>query len=317
MKTLLLRRHVTLLACLSLLLTLSIGIPGFVFARTRALASQTSSYNVRTAAPADTAVLTYKNDNQHTGQNLHETILTPDNVKASSFGKRVSYPVDGQVYAQPLYVPGLTINQSTYNVVFIATENDSLYAFDADQVGLAKAPLWKKSLLGSGESAVPNAAVSCTDLTPSIGITSTPVIDPATNTLYTVSFSTNSGGSLIYRLHAIDILTGSEKAGSPTTINNISNFSNSKERQRTNLLLANGQVYMGFSSFCDHPTYHGFILSYSYNGSSFTRTHVYNDTPNGIQGGIWGGAGTLTADASGNIYVMTGNGTFDLNSGGQ
>lgn len=315
MKALLTKRGLTLLAGLLPLLTLSIGISGFAFAHTGLSVLHAASYNLRTAAPSDTAVLTYKNDNQHSGQNPHETILTPNNVKAPLFGRHVSYPVDGQVYAQPLYMPGLTINQNTYNVVFVATENDTLYAFDADQIGVATAPLWKKSFLGSGESAVSSTTIGCGDLTPSIGISGTPVIDPATNTLYAVGF-TNSGGSLIYRLHAIDVLTGAEKPGSPTTINNISNFSNNRERQRPNLLLANGQIYIGFASFCDLATYHGFILSYSYNGSSFTRTHVYDDTPNGIQGGIWGGAGTLTADGNGNIYVTTGNGTFDLNSGG-
>lgn len=316
MKTFLHGRTVRLLTSLIVLLTLSAGVTGLTTAHAGSALSSTLPQSPRVAAPADTAVLTYRNDNQHSGVNSHETILTRNNVKAPLFGKHVSYPVDDQVYAQPLYVPGLTINQKTYNVVFVATEHDTLYAFDADQIGAATAPLWKKSLLGSGENPVPSTAVACTDLQPSIGITGTPVIDAATNTLYVVGFSQNSSGSQIYRLHAINILTGAEEAGSPTTISGISNFSNLKERQRTNLLLANGQIYMGFSSFCDHATYHGFLLSYSYDGSTFTRTHVYNSTPNGVQGGIWGGAGTLTSDAAGNIFVTTGNGTFDLNSGG-
>jgi hypothetical protein len=277
------------------------------------------------AAAAGTAVTTYRNDNGRTGQYPTETALNTSNVNVSQFGKRVSYPVDGQVYAQPLYVPNLTIGGSVHNVAFAATENDSVYAFDADATS-AGAPLWKTSLLPGGATAVPNGLTSCADLTPIIGITSTPVIDPSTNTMYVVSYD-DEGGNLVYRLHALDITTGQDKSapvviqgsvpgtGAGSSGGTVS-FNPSVERQRVGLNLVNGKVYIAFSSFCDVGNYHGWIFSYSYNGSSFQQVNEYNDTPNGIQGGIWGGDGALVADSTGNLYFTSGNGTFDANTGG-
>src|SRR5450755_2434507 len=263
------------------------------------------------AAPANSAVTTYRNDNGRSGQYPNETVLNTSNVNVSDFGKRVSYPVDGQLYAQPLYVPNLTIGGSVHNVVFAATENDSVYAFDAD---------------ATSARAVPNSAVNCSDLTPVIGITGTPVIDTSTNTLYVVSYD-DEGGNLVYRLHALNILTGQDKSpaivlqgsapgtgpgGSGGTVS----FNAALNRQRAGLVLANGKVYIAFSSFCDNGNYHGWILSYTYNGSSFQQVNAYDDTPNGIQGGIWGGDAGLDADSTGNLYFTSGNGTFDANSGG-
>lgn len=303
-------RSIILLAALAILLVFSISMLGWASA-----ANATPYPPARTSsgtAPANTAVLTYKNSTLHTGSNQNETILTPNNVNSAQFGKLVSYPVDGQVYAQPLYMPGLSINGTTHNVVFVATENNTLYAFDADQVGFSIPPLWKTHF----GSPVPYTTVSCTDMIPTIGITGTPVIDTTTNTLYVVSYTTG----LIYKLHAIDMVTGQEKAGSPTTISGIASFNTLYERQRSALLLANGKIYMSFSSFCDNQpaggTYHGFIISYTYNGSAFAQADVWNDTVNGFEGGIWGGAGTLVADGNGNIYAMTGNGTFNADTGG-
>lgn len=298
------------LAIVAVLLVCSISVLSWVFAANTTLypAARTSSG----AAPANTAVLTYKNSTFHTGSNQNETILTLSNVNSTQFGRLVSYPVDGQVYAQPLYMPGLTINGTTHNVIFVATENNTLYAFDADQVGFAIPPLWKVHF----GAPVPYTAVACTDMTPTIGITSTPVIDPATNTLYVVSYTSG----LVYKLHAIDILTGQEETGSPITVSGISAFNTQYERQRAALLLANDRIYMAFASFCDNQpaggTYHGFILSYTYNGSAFALAKVWNDTVNGFEAGIWGGAGTLVADTSGNIYAMTGNGSFNADTGG-
>jgi Malectin domain len=277
------------------------------------------------AAPANSAVTTYRNDNGRTGQYPNETILNTSNVNSSQFGKRVSYPVDGQVYAQPLYVPNLTINGSAHNVVFAETENDSVYAFDADQTS-AVAPLWQVSLLPSGATAVPNSAVSCADLQPIIGITSTPVIDSSTNTMYVVAYS-DEGGNLVYRLHALNILTGQDKSPPVVITGSVPGtgagssggtvtFDPHLERQRVGLTLVNGKVYIAFASFCDNGNYHGWIFSYSYNGTSFTQANEYNDTANGIQGGIWGGDGALAADGSGNLYYVSGNGTFDANTGG-
>jgi hypothetical protein len=270
-------------------------------------------------------VTTYRNDNARTGQYPNETILNTSNVNVSQFGKRVSYPVDGQVYAQPLYLPNLSIGGSVHNVVFAATENDSVYAFDADQTS-AVAPLWKTSLLPGGAAPVPFNAVSCGDMQPVIGITGTPVIDTSTNTMYVVAYD-SEGGNLVYRLHALNVSTGQDKsppiviqASVPGTGAGSSggtiNFDPRVERQRVGLVLANGKIYIAFSSFCDVGNYHGWILGYTYNGSSFTLANMYNDTPAGIQGGIWGGDGALDADSNGNLYFMSGNGTFNASTGG-
>lgn len=277
------------------------------------------------AAAASTAVTTYRNDNGRTGQYPNETVLNTSNVNQSQFGKRVSYPVDGQVYAQPLYVPNLSIGGSVHNVVFAATENDTVYAFDADATS-AGAPLWKTSLLPGGATPVPYANVNCADLTPVIGITGTPVIDPSTNTMYVVSYD-DEGGTLVYRLHALNILTGQDisppiviQASAPGTGADSSggmvHFEAGINRERASLVLANGHIYIAFSSFCDVGNYHGWILSYNYNGSSFSQVNAYAVTPNGIQGGIWGGDAGLVADSSGNLYYVSGNGTFDANTGG-
>jgi Malectin domain len=292
---------------------------------TGALIAVTFAPKAARAAATNTPVTTYRNDNGRTGQYPNETALNTSNVNVSQFGKRVSYPVDGQLYAQPLYVPNLTIGGSVHNVVFAATENDSVYAFDADATS-AGAPLWKVSLLPGGATAVPNSAVNCSDLTPVIGITGTPVIDTSTNTLYVVSYD-DEGGNLVYRLHALNILTGQDKSpaivlqgsapgtgpgGSGGTVS----FNAALNRQRAGLVLANGKVYIAFSSFCDNGNYHGWILSYTYNGSSFQQANAYDVDPNGLQGGIWGGDAGLVADSTGNLYYVSGNGTFDANTGG-
>ncbi len=154
-------------------------------------------------APSNTAVLTYKNDNNRTGQGPNETILNTSDINAGMFGKRISYAVDGQLYAQPLFLPNVTINGVPHNVVFAATEHDSVYAFDADRTSSGSA-LWKTSFLSNGATTVLPTDVQCGDLTPEMGITSTPVIDSSTNTLYVVAF-TKESGQLIYRLHALDV----------------------------------------------------------------------------------------------------------------
>jgi hypothetical protein len=277
------------------------------------------------AAAMSSSVTTFRNDNALTGQYPTETALNTSNVNQSQFGKRVSYPVDGQTYAQPLYMPNLTIGGQAHNVVFAATENDTVYAFDADQTS-AVAPLWKTSLLPAGATAVPSSFQPCGDLQPIIGITSTPVIDPATNTMYVVAYSQENGGQ-VYRLHAIDVTTGLDRSppiviqGSlPGTgagsVGGTITFDPHVERQRSALNLVNGKVYIAFASFCDIGNYHGWIFSYSYNGSSFQQVNAYNDTANGSDGGIWGANGAVAADSAGNIYTMTGNGTFNANTGG-
>ena len=284
------------------------------------------------AAPANTAVTTYHNDNMRTGQNPNETLLTTSNVTSSQFGKRVTYPVDGQVYTQPLFIPNVTINGNTHNVVYVATENDSVYAFDADQTN-AVAPLWKTSFLTSSSvTPVPAGDVFTRytnhDIDPQIGITGTPVIDTSTNTLYVVAMTKENGSQYIQRLHAIDVTTGLEKPGSPIVIQasiNGTGYDNSggkitfnakTENQRTALLLVNGVVYISWASFGDTDPYHGWLIGYNYTNSALQQVSVYNDSANGNEGGIWMSGAGPAADSSGNIYLITGNGTFDLNTGG-
>ena len=278
------------------------------------------------AAPAGTAVTTFKNDVERDGQFTNETVLNESNVNVTQFGKRVQYSVDGQVYAEPLFLPNLSIGGATHNVAFVATENDSVYAFDADATS-AIAPLWKVSLLPGGATPVSNNVTGCGDLTPQIGITGTPVIDPSTGTLFVVSYDTE-GGNQVYRLHALNVLTGADKwapivlsatvpgTGVSSSGGNIS-VNPTTNRQRVALLLENGKVYIGFSSFCDIGAYHGWILAYSYSTTAFTAAGAYSDVPNGSDGGLWSGSGgAIAGDPSGNVYYISGNGTFDANTGG-
>jgi hypothetical protein len=268
----------------------------------------------------DNAILSYKGDHYPTGQSAHETALTRGNVNANQFGKRVTYPVDGQVYAQPLFMPNLTINGAAHNVVFVVTEHDSIYAFDADQTTPAQ-PLWYNNFLINGATTVPATDIYSDDIVPDIGITGTPVIDRQTNTMYFVTY-TKENGNLVYRLHAVDITTGKDKSGSPIVIQgsvpgsgagsangNIA-FDARYERQRAGLLLANGQVYVAFGSFTDHGPYHGWIMSYN---NQLQQTAIYNDTSDGIGAGLWS---NLASDNDGNIYAVSGNGDFNLNTGG-
>ncbi len=288
---------------------------------------------------AQTNVTTQHNDISRTGANTNETVLTPSNVNTSSFGKLFSQPVDGWVYAQPLYMPGVTMGAgtaqagTTHNVVFVATEHDSLYAFDADgNSGANGSPLWKVSLIdsahgaGSGEKTVPNGDVSTGDIVPEIGITSTPVIDSTTNTIYVVAKSTISDTTFIQRLHAIDITTGLEKFGGPVTLSGsvagngngssggTLNWDPKWENNRTSLLLLNGIVYIGFGSHGDNGPWHGWILAY--NASTLARTGEWCATPNAAAAGIWMGGTGLAADVPsgkpyGRIFTATGNGTYD------
>ncbi|GCE04909.1 hypothetical protein [Dictyobacter aurantiacus] len=280
------------------------------------------------AADPSTAVVTFKGDNSHTGNYSTEKTLNLGNVNPSKFGKRMSYQVDGQVYAQPLFLPNLTVNGTTHNVVLVETEHDTVYAFDADQTDPNTPPLWKTSFLVNGATSPSYMDIGgCNDMKPEVGLSGTPVIDQSTGTMYVVAM-TNEGGNLVYRIHALDVTTGHEKPGSPqvisgsvpgtgsATTNGRVPFQPKYERQRSALMLANGQVYISFGSFCDFRPYHGWIISYSYNGSNLTQTHIYNDTANGNDGGIWASGGPLSTDASGNIYYVSGNGDFTLNTGG-
>ena len=280
-------------------------------------------------AAAQVSVLTYHNDLARTGQNLAETTLTPASVNMRQFGKLFSYPVDGYVYAQPLYLPGVAIpGKGTHNVVFVATEHDSVYAFDADN-GLS-APLWQVSFLdpASGVTTVPYQNVfNCNQIVPEIGITGTPVIDPASGTLYVVAMTMEvSGGSTNYahRLHALDLTTGAERPGSPVLIQasvpgtgdkgTTVTFIPKNYKSRPGLLLLNDVVYTSWSSHCDASTYHGWLIGYD--AQTLSQVSVYNNTPNGNQGSFWASGAAPAVDAEGNIYLDAGNGTFDADSGG-
>jgi hypothetical protein len=240
-------------------------------------------------------VIMQHNDLARTGANTSETILTTANVNTNTFSKLFTDSVDGQVYAQPLYVENLSISNGTHNVVFVCTENNSVYAFDADTGGIT---YWHTNF------GTPYTS-SCGDLTPVVGITGTPVIDLSSGTLY---MDTKLAAGPAHKLHALDITTGSEKFGGPVTIS-ASSFSADVEHQRPGLLLLNGVVYLAFGSHCDQGSYHGFMLGY--NATNLSQVAAFNTTPTGSQGAIWSGGMAPAVDSSGNIYIMTGNGTFD------
>ena len=244
-------------------------------------------------------VIMQHNDLARTGANTSESMLTTANVNTNTFGKLFTDSVDGQVYAQPLYVENLSISNKMHNVVFVCTENNSVYAFDADTGGVT---YWHTNL---GTPFNP-ATIPCSDLTPVVGITGTPVIDLSSGTLYV---DTKLAAGPAHKLHALDITTGSEKFGGPATISAGPSFSASVEHQRPGLLLLNGVVYVAFGSHCDQGSYHGFVLGY--NATNLSQVSAFNATPSGSQGAVWSGGMAPAADANGNIYIMTGNGTFD------
>ncbi len=278
-----------------------------------------------TAPTSAVNVLTVHNDNARTGQNLNETILTTSNVNSASFGKLGTFSVDGLVDAEPLYVSNLTVAGSAHNVVFVVTEHDSVYAFDADTFS----QLWKVSVLGSNETTSDNRG--CTQVSPEIGITSTPVIDlnaGTHGTIFAVAMSKDSSGNYHQRLHALDITTGAELSGSPVTIQatfpgtgeDSSNgnviFDPAQYKERAGLLLMNNVIYTSWASHCDHAPYTGWLIGY--NESTLQQASVLNVTPNGGEGAIWMAGAGLAADTLGNIYFLDANGTFDdtLNAAG-
>jgi hypothetical protein len=281
--------------------------------------SQTSSVVTLTVNPAQQpppsgiSVLTYHNDVARTGQNLNETTLTTANVNSTTFGLLGSIPLDGPADAEPLYVGGMTIAGGTHNVVFVATESDSVYAFDADTF----APLWHNALL-SGTGEAPSGDHGCGQVEPTIGITSTPVIDLTAGphgTIFVVAMSI-AGSTYHQRLHALDLATGNEQAGSPVLIaatfpdqGGQTTFDPGQYEERTGLLLLNNVIYLAWTSHCDGTPYTGWVMGYG--ESSLQQTSVVDITPNGSEGGIWMSGDGLAADSTGNIYFLDGNGTFD------
>jgi hypothetical protein len=268
----------------------------------------------------DGSVLTYHNDNARTGQNTNETVLMPSNVNSKAFGKKFKQSVDSYIYAQPLFFPGLTVGGNTHNVVFVATEANSVYAFDADAAGPV---LWHVNVGTARSCSVIN---DCEDLVPGAGITGTPVIDPSTQTMYLVSLVVDSSGTH-HRLHALDITTGGEKFGGPVEISphvpgtgansqgGEVEFDPSTHYQRCALLLTGGVVYIGIGSDAETDSdNHGWIVAYKANDLSSTMT--FCTSPNDNWSSIWQTGGGLSADSDGYIYAETANGTFDVNTGG-
>jgi len=258
-------------------------------------------------------VFTYHNDNARTGQNTKEFALTPAIVSRATFGKLFSCSLDrpGYVYAQPLYVANLTMNDGDkHNVIFVATESDWVYAFDADSGSCQQ--LWKKSLLAAGETTVPAADTLEMELMPEIGITSTPVIDVNSGIIYVCAKTKDSSANYHHRLHAIDITSGAEPI-KPVEIT-ARNFVPLFHLQRPALLLNNGTVYLAFGSHGDYNIYQGWIMGYD--PASLSQKFVWSSTSPRNQGAIWQSGNGVASDSSGNIYVETANGAFDANRGG-
>jgi hypothetical protein len=259
-------------------------------------------------------VLTWHNDNARTGQMLHETVLTPASVSAKSFGKVFTIPVDGKVDAAPLFAHAVQIHGGQrWDVVFIATEHDSVYAADAKS-GLQ---LWHVSLLAPGESTAD--ARGCGQIAPEIGVTATPVIDRHLGphgTMFVVAMSKDARGHYLQKIHALDISDGSEEFHGPTIIQasypaakGVLTFDPGQYAERAALLLENGVVYTTWTSHCDRAPYTGWVIAYK--AATLERAAVLNLTPNGEGGAIWQSGAGPAGDAQGSIYLMTGNGTFD------
>jgi hypothetical protein len=280
------------------------------------------SLTLQSMAAAGLAVVaTYHNDNARTGQNLVETTLTPQNVNAAKFGKLYSYPVDGYIYAQPLYVPRVPIpGNGVHNLVIVATQHDSVYAFDSDSP--ATVPLWRVNFLDpeAGITTLSPGDVNASDILPEIGITSTPVIDVSSNTIYLVT-ATKENGAFYHRLHALDVTSGAEKFDGPRTIqatypgnaqdarDGVLSFSSRFQLQRAALLLSKGKIYIAFASNADSGLYHGWVIAYD--ATTLRQTGAWVSTPDGYQGGIWMSGCGIAADSEGSLYLSTANGPFD------
>jgi hypothetical protein len=285
-----------------------------------------------TVTPALSQVTTSQYDNARTGTTLSEKILTPRNVNSQHFGKLGAFKVDGPVYAQPLYVPKVEIpGHGTHNVLYVATEHDSVYAFDADHPG--SLPLWQVSFLDSSRGTAPVSIdlAQCGFIFPEIGITSTPVIDITTGTLYVLARTMvrhrTSDNQYFQHLHALAITTGIEKFSGPKLITasvpgrgagtdkgNVA-FDPLHENPRAALTLSHNTVYLTWASSCDVDPYHGWVMAYD--AQSLAQKAVLNVSPDGSEAGIWLSDTGPVADSGGNLYVPTGNGTFDAGSGGR
>src|SRR5205807_1310978 len=276
--------------------------------------------NNRPTNPQSVAVLTQHNDNTRSGWNDKETALTTNNVNVQQFGAVFTLRVDDQVYAQPLVVGHVSVGGGDRNVVYIATVNNTLYAYDGDDGTL----YWQRGVTAPGMRPPRNTDMtgacsgSYTDFSGNIGIVGTPVIDSVRQIIYFVTRSTDSS-IFVQHLHAVSLGDGSEASGSPVqitatspgngdgSVNNVISFDGQRQNQRQGLTLVNGVVYVTFSSHCDWGPYHGWVLGYD--GVTLQQRVVYNPTPNGYAGGMWGSGMGMAADAAGNLYAVAGNGT--------
>jgi len=319
-------------ARLVVVVLLALAAAGIAHHQTKATSPRkaVSALQVVSPAPhptdASVSVLTQHNDNQRTGANLSETALSTANVNVNQFGRLFTRTVSGYVYAQPLVAAQVNLpGAGPRNVVYVATEGDNVYAFDADDSDMA-APYWQVNL----GTPMPSGDIfpGYHDLTPEVGITATPVIDRASNTIYVVAKTKDvATGTYHHNLHALDLSTGSEKFGGPVEITasvtgsgsggllGTITFDHLHQLNRPGLLLLNGAVYMAFGSHGDTEPYHGWVLGY--NATTLQQVAVFNTTPDGSEAAIWQGGQGLAADAANNIYLVTGNGTFDLDQGGR
>jgi hypothetical protein len=281
-------------------------------------------------AIAQPSVTTSQYNSARTGANLGECILTPRNVKAKSFGKLFRLPVDGAIYAQPLYMPRVKVpGKGVHDIVFVATEHNSVYAFDA--AGSSSTPLWHVSFNRPNVTPVPARDLNCPLIVPEVGITATPVIDPATGTMYvlarTKELRSFFRSAYVHKLHALAISTGAEKFGGPVeidasvwgrgdgaTLGHLP-FDTLHANPRAALLLADGRVYLTWASSCDVGPYHGWVMVYD--AQTLNQLAVLNTSPDAGASGIWLSDTGPAADGAGNIYIVTGNGQFDVSTGGR
>jgi hypothetical protein len=278
------------------------------------------------AAIGQTPVTTHHYDNARTGQNTHELILGPANVNPAQFGKIFVQPLDGIEAGQPLYLPNIYIPSSSaiHNVVYVATQHDSVYAFDAnDDKGTNASPLWYTNFLdpANGVSTVPVADEFCQSAYPEFGIQGTPVIDTERNAIYVLAM-TKENGQFVHKLHALDLGTGKELFGGPVTVtasvtidNQLYTFIDRYQQQRPALLLEGGIVYIGFGSpGCNVKTENGWVMAYD--GRTLQQVGVFDASPGVMASAVWMSGGGLVGDGAGNIYANTGDGLFDVDSGG-
>ncbi len=259
---------------------------------------------------AQVDVLTQHNNNFRTGVNLHETVLTPQSVNKMQFGMLFKRVLDDQLYSQPLIVTHVTINGGTHDVVYVTTVNNSVYAFDANDAE-ATAPIWHVNF--GTPANLHSANFGCLDINGKMGIIGTPVIDKARGVLYVVAL-TKAGDSsapksgFTQRLHALDLATGADMPESPVTIQ-APDFNALMENQRPALMLANGLAYVGYASHCDREPYQGFLMAYD--AKTLAQVAVINTSPTGSEASIWQSGQGPAADEDGNVYVVTGNGSWD------